>query len=203
MPAAGLVGLRPLTDLGEAASTRQRILEEHGAEDAGEEDPLSVDGPWGRGEDRPELQGLSNTRDALLLLRLRKLAMLVCSERGLPHAPPAALRMPFLQSCVLSGNFLEKMPSQLASTAPFLRFLDLSCNRIAELDACVQDFVALEELDLSHNVVVAVSPDSYRAPSLRRVGLYSNPLTDPLASPSIASLPDKPPGSCSRVIFAF
>jgi len=207
-----LVGRHLFTDLGVAASA-QRLLAEHSAQEegeageAGEQGPPSVEGPrehgWGRGEERAELQGLSNTRDALLLLRLRKLAVLLCSDRGLQGAPTAALRMPFLQSCVLSGNRLERIPSELAGTAPFLWFLDLSCNLIAELDASVQDFVSLEELDLSDNVVVAVSPACYRAPSLRRVGLYSNPLTNPLASPSIASLPTKMPGSRSRVIFVF
>jgi len=57
---------------------------------------------WGGGESRGELQGLSSTRDALLLLRLRKLALYTCS--GLLHIPKEPFSMPWLQVCVLDSN---------------------------------------------------------------------------------------------------
>ncbi|KAF4533528.1 hypothetical protein B566_EDAN001013 [Ephemera danica] len=132
-----------------------------------------------------------------------KLDLSDCQLMQIPDAVYHLMRNTILETCDLSTNSITRIGAKFAEKFPVITELNLANNRISTLPEQLSDLSQLRSLDISHNALIALPPVTLKmpalevlsvtynriisveveniksAPSLRRLDMRENPVSDP------------------------
>ena len=109
--------------------------------------------------------------------QLDKLSALSLNNNQLKEWPTDMDPMSSLGVLSLSGNQFEELPTTLISSLPWLRYLDLSNNKLQSLPPEIGQLRNLSSLDLAQNQLTTISDEIGQLEKLRRLDLAQNQLT--------------------------